>query len=176
MAIKIKDIPPEGLTVDIADSLDLSDEGAASTPFRATVNIRPEGRGIFHVSGTVEATADLQCSRCLKHFPFPVRDAAMDFDLLPEGSLQQAAEHELDRSELDAEFYRDDEIEPSDFIREQVILALPMVPVHDADCKGLCPRCGADRNERSCSCEQQEAPEREHPFAALKKIIKPEKE
>jgi uncharacterized protein len=176
MTIKIKDIPPEGLTFDVADALDLFDEGKASTPFRASVTLRPEGQGIYHVSGTVEATAELQCSRCLKRFPFPVRDATMDFDLLPEGSLQKAAEHELGRSELDAEFYRDDEIEPADFIREQVLLAIPMVPVHREDCKGLCPLCGADRNERSCSCEQASVPEKENPFAVLRKIIKPEKE
>jgi uncharacterized protein len=176
MAIKIKDIPPEGLTIDIADSLSLFDEGNAATPFRATVTIRPEGQGIFHVSGTVEAAAELECSRCLKRFPFPVRDAVMDFDLLPESSLQKAAERELGRSELETEFYRNDEIEPADFIREQILLAVPMVPVHREDCKGLCPLCGADRNERSCSCEQQSAPEKEHPFAALRKIIKPEKE
>jgi len=176
MPIKIKDIPPEGLTYEIADTLDLFDEGNAATPFRATVTIRSEGQGIFHVTGTVDATAELQCSRCLKRFPFPVRDAIMDFDLLPEGSLQKAAEHELGRSELDTEFYRDDEIEPADFIREQVLLAIPMVPVHREDCKGLCPLCGADRNETACRCEQQEAPEKENPFAVLRKIIKPEKE
>jgi uncharacterized protein len=51
-----------------------------------------------------------------------------------------------------------------------------MVPVHREDCKGLCPLCGADRNERSCSCEQASVPEKENPFAVLRKIIKPEKE
>jgi uncharacterized protein len=51
-----------------------------------------------------------------------------------------------------------------------------MVPVHSEDCKGLCPVCGADRNEKACSCAVATMPEKENPFAALKKIIKPEKE
>jgi uncharacterized protein len=176
MAIKISDIPPEGMTIEIEDLLDLFDEGEASTPFTARVTIKPEPRGIFHITGTVSAAAELECSRCLKRFPFPVTDVAMEFDLLPEGSLQAGAEHELGRAELDTEFYRGDEIEPRDLVREQLLLAVPMVPVHREDCKGLCPVCGADRNDRECNCKQDAMPEKDNPFAVLKKIIKPEKE
>jgi uncharacterized protein len=174
--MKINDIPPEGMTIDIEDVLDLFDEGHASTPFKAKVTIGPEGPGIFHVTGTVSATAVLECSRCLKPFSFPVTDAAMDFELVPEGSLKTGAEHELGRGELDMEFYRGGELEPKEFIREQLLLAVPMVPVHSDTCRGLCPSCGADRNERQCGCKQDTLPEKENPFAALKKIIKPEKE
>lgn len=176
MAIKINDIPPEGLTVALEDTLDLFESGTATTPFKATVTVRAEGSGVFHVHGTVEATTELECSRCLKRFPFPVKETEMDFDLVPEGSRKMAPEHELGRGELDTEFYRGDVIEPEDFIREQLLLAIPMVPVHSPDCKGLCPVCGTDRNERECRCTQEVMPGRETPFAALKKIIKPEKE
>jgi uncharacterized protein len=176
MAIKINDIPPEGLTVTLEDVLDLFEEGTATTPFRATVTVRAEGSGIFHVRGTVEATTELECSRCLKHFSFPVKETEMDFELVPEGSRKLSPEHELGRAELDTEFYRGGEIEPADFIREQLLLAIPMVPIHSPDCKGLCPACGTDRNERECNCRQEAMPEKENPFAALKKIIKPEKE
>jgi uncharacterized protein len=100
----------------------------------------------------------------------------MDFDLLREGSVQTGAEHELGRAELDTEFFQGDEIEPRDLVREQLLLAIPMVPVHSEDCKGLCPVCGADRNERPCGCRTETMPEKESPFAVLKKIIKPEKE
>jgi uncharacterized protein len=51
-----------------------------------------------------------------------------------------------------------------------------MVPVHSEGCKGLCPVCGADRNEKDCGHAAEELPEKESPFAALRKIIKPEKE
>jgi uncharacterized protein len=176
MAIKITDIPPEGLTIEIEDSLDLFGEGNATAPFTATVTVMPEASGTFHITGLVNASAELECSRCLKRFPFPIRDAAMDFELVPEGALRTGAEHELGRGELDIEFYRGGEIEPTEYIREQVLLALPMVPVHREDCKGLCPLCGADRNERECSCKPDTMPEKESPFAVLKKIIKPEKE
>lgn len=176
MAFKINDIPPEGLTVELTDKLDLFEEGTATTPFKATVTFKAEGAGIFHVNGTVEATTELECSRCLKRFSFPVKEAAMDFELVPEGSLGQAAEHELGRGELDTEFYCGDEIEPKEFIREQLLLGIPMVPVHSEHCKGLCPVCGADRNETNCGCRIEATEGGTSPFAVLKKIIKPEKE
>jgi uncharacterized protein len=37
-------------------------------------------------------------------------------------------------------------------IREQMILALPTRPLCQEDCRGLCPRCGANLNERDCGC------------------------
>ena len=171
MAFKINDIPPEGLTVELAGKLDLFEEGTATTPFKATMTFKAEGAGIFHVNGTVEAAAELECSRCLKRFSFPIREAAMDFELVPEGSREQAAEHELGRAELDTEFYRGGEIEPKKFIREQLLLGIPMVPVHSPDCKGLCPVCGADRNETTCGCRIEATEGGTSPFAVLKKII-----
>jgi uncharacterized protein len=175
-AMKINDIPPAGITIKIEDKLDLFDEGRSTTPFEANVTIKPQGPGIFHVTGRVNASAVLECSRCLKPFDFPVTDAAMDFELVPEGGIKTGAEHELGRGELDMEFYRGEELDPKEFIREQLLLAIPMVPVHSPLCKGLCPTCGADRNEQRCNCKQDALPEKENPFAALKQIIKPEKE
>ncbi len=176
MAIKISDIPPEGVTIEVAESVDLFGEGRAPASFTATLTVRPGPEGLLHVSGRVNADAELECCRCLRRFPFPVRDAAMELDLVSEGARASAAEHELGRAELDTEFYAGEEIEPRDLVREQVLLALPMAPVHREDCKGLCPVCGADRNERECGCAAAAPPERESPFAALRKIIKPEKE
>lgn len=161
--------------MDLRDTVDLHQEGAHTASFQATIAIKPEGSGLFHISGKASASTVLACSRCLKEFPFQVEDAAMDFDLAPERLLEEPGEHELGKGELDTEFYDGDEIEPLEFIREQILLAIPMVPVHSADCKGLCPVCGADRNVKKCTCTSEE-PGRENPFAVLKKIIKPEKE
>jgi len=174
MAIKINDIPPEGLTLTLAHSVDLADQGSL-TNFTATLTITPTGNNIFHVSGSMEATPELECSKCLKRFRFPVKEPSLNFDLVPEGSLQIGAEHELKGSELDMEFYQGSEIEPRDFIREQILLAIPMVPVHSPDCKGLCPVCGLDRNINTCGCNDDTIQENS-PFAVLKRIIKPEKE
>ncbi len=72
MAIKINDIPPEGLTLELAQKLDLFDKGADIAEFTADLRIKPEGRGILHISGRVQATAVLECSRCLISFPYKI--------------------------------------------------------------------------------------------------------
>ncbi|NIV30868.1 MAG: DUF177 domain-containing protein, partial [Anaerolineae bacterium] len=40
-------------------------------------------------------------------------------------------------------------------LREQAWLAIPMKPLCRADCKGLCPQCGATLNLESCACETE---------------------
>jgi len=49
-----------------------------------------------------------------------------------------------------------------------VLLEVPMAPLCDADCKGLCPRCGANRNRETCGCPREAADPR---FEALGKLI-----
>ncbi|MEG2005510.1 MAG: DUF177 domain-containing protein, partial [Bilophila sp.] len=48
---------------------------------------------------------------------------------------------------------------------EEFVLALPVKPLCRPDCKGLCPVCGQNRNEGSCSCVQEEGDPR---LAALR--------
>ena len=36
--------------------------------------------------------------------------------------------------------------------RDAIVLELPLAPLCRDDCAGLCPSCGADRNEGACGC------------------------
>jgi uncharacterized protein len=155
MAMNINDIPPEGLTLELAHKLDLFDKGIASTAFTAVLNFKPLGAGLLHVAGRIQAEPLLECSRCLKAFPYRI-DAEVSIELVPASTVESAAEHELARSELDTEFYQGEEIEPVAIIKEQLLIAVPMVPLHDVNCKGLCPVCGKDLNEAGCGCQRDE--------------------
>ena len=54
-------------------------------------------------------------------------------------------------------------------IQAALLVDLPLVPLCVDDCKGLCPRCGANLNEGSCACDSvDEQPFKENPFAVLK--------
>ncbi len=170
MAIKINDIPPEGLTLELAQNVDLFDRGSPSTAFTAVLNIKPTGEGILHVSGRIQSAPVLECSRCLENFSFGI-DSELSIDIAPVGSLADDAEHELGRGELDIEFYQGDEIEPVDIIKEQLLISIPMVPLHHPDCKGLCSVCGADLNNTECG-HQQNAPGDFGAFSALKDLLK----
>lgn len=175
MAIKINDIPPEGLTLEYSQSIDLFDEGKASTLFSATLTIKPAGGGTLRVTGSVQADTSLECSRCLKRFPFRIQESRLDVELMPGTARAGAGEHELDRAELDVEFYQGEDIEPLDLIKEQLLLGVPMVPVHSEECKGLCTVCGADLNEKECGCPRANNGNA-GPFSVLKDLLNRKKE
>ncbi len=170
MTIKINDIPPEGLTLELAHTLDLFDKGAASTAFTAVLNFKPSGAGLFHVTGRIQAEPLLECSRCLSSFPYTI-DAEVSVELAPASAVESSTEHELNQSELDTEFYHGEELEPAAIIKEQLLIAVPMVPLHDANCKGLCPVCGKDLNKAGCDCNRA-AQGTFGAFSALKDLFK----
>jgi uncharacterized protein len=174
MTIKVKDIPPEGLALELNQKLDLFDTGTASTAFRAAVTIQPTGDGSFHRSGRVQADPVLECSRCLKQFLHAV-DSRFSLDVSPLSAMDKTAERELTSGELEIEYYQGDELEPLDIIKEQVLISIPMVPVHSPACKGLCPVCGTDLNNGVCGC-RREGPEGFGPFSDLKDLFKKKKE
>jgi uncharacterized protein len=171
MTIKINDIPPEGLSREFANNkIDLFDNGAASTIFTSVLSIKPTGQELFHIAGRVRADTILECSRCLNNFTYHI-DTELNIDLAPTNTLGTAPEHELGRSELDIEFYQGDEIDPLAFVKEQILINIPMVPLHHPDCKGLCTVCGKDLNEADCGC-RKDGPVEFKAFSALKDILK----
>ena len=170
MAIKINDIPPEGLTLELARKLDLFDTGTASTAFTTILSIRPTGGGHLHISGQVQAAPQLECSRCLKSFAYSI-DTALNIDVAPVSAMGTAPEHELVGGELDMEFYQGEEIEPLDYVKEQLLISIPMVPLHSPDCKGLCPVCGTDLNSTDCVCRKDKRDEF-GAFSVLKDLFK----
>jgi uncharacterized protein len=169
MVIRISDIPPEGLTLELDQKLDLFDRGTASTTFQAVIGIMPASGGVLRVTGKIRSAPVLECSRCLENFTFAV-DTELDIELAPVGTLS-AAEHELAGGELDTEFYEGEEIEPVDLIKEQLLISIPMVPLHSPECKGLCSVCGTDLNKTECG-HQRNAPGDFGAFSALKDLLK----
>jgi uncharacterized protein len=95
----------------------------------------------------------------------------LDVDLSPVSAMGTATEHELSGGELDMEFYQGDEIEPLDFVKEQILMSVPMVPLHSPDCKGLCAVCGTDLNSITCECRNKKGDDF-GAFSALKDFFK----
>src|SRR5262249_1989674 len=109
----------------------------------------------FRLVGTLETTIEQGCSRCLEPFTVPVR-AAFDLRYLPQTAAAETGGddgREVEEDDLSASFYRDDVIDLTQLIEEQVYLALPMKPLCKPDCQGLCPQCGVNRNSETCSCQ-----------------------
>ena len=124
----------------------------------------------FRLVGTVRTELELPCSRCLEPFRMPV-DTSFDLRFLPATEMAAEDEREVQDDDLDTSYYRDDQIDLNELLREQFYLALPMKPLCRDDCNGLCPQCGTNWNTGTCTC----TPEWEDPrLAALKGLMKGE--
>ena len=118
--------------------------------------------------GRVKTTLELNCSRCLEPFQIPV-DAPFDVMFLPISANTGETDGETPADDLGVSYYRDDTIDLTEVVREQFYLALPMKPLCEPDCRGLCPVCGINRNRDTCNCQTAWVDPRLAPLRALKK-------
>ena len=155
MLIEVSKIPPEGLDVALpAEELDLGDsaglwDGPASV--KAELHLGRSGRGLV-IGGTFVGEVALFCSRCLEPFRFQAQDR---FDLYCALGLPapRGEERELAEEELDVTYIEEGRIDTDQLLRENVLLSLPVQPLCREECRGLCPRCGANLNLGSCGCQ-----------------------
>jgi len=78
------------------------------------------------------------------------------------------AEVELDQDDLGVLMLDGEHLDTEPLIQEQVVLEIPMKPLCASDCKGLCPRCGADRNRTPVGCEEPAGDERWEALGTLR--------
>jgi uncharacterized protein len=127
-----------------------------------------ELEGEYVADGTVSFTADLTCSRCAEGYPFAQGSPFhVRFRPRPEASAENEEVEITDQEELDVEFYSEPSIPLRDLALEQIQLSIPMKPLCDESCLGLCPTCGVNRVRENCSCEASIVDER---WGALKDI------
>ena len=106
------------------------------------------------VRGTVQCFIGGYCDRCLKELNV-MRD-------LPFNQTFYKDEAEFD----DQYVYTSSLLDVTRAVADEIILSLPMSLLCDEDCKGLCPKCGCNLNERQCDCDVG----RDNPFSVLKNL------
>ena len=111
------------------------------------------------------------CARCVEPVEVPL---ASDFDLIfrPIGADSDAPERSITAPETEIGYYQKDSLSLEDVLREQVLLSLPVRTLCKPDCKGLCPRCGVNRNNQVCTCEEGPSDPRWEALAGLRGRIK----
>jgi len=109
--------------------------------FHGTIQVIRVPDGLL-IQGTVESRLRLECVRCLKPCALPITLELEETFGLPGAS--QSVTHVVDD---------DGWLDLDPLLREQSWTAIPMKPLCRADCKGLCPQCGANLNRESCTCE-----------------------
>ena len=115
------------------------------------------------VSGTVDgvqadfevsATAHLKCVRCLVEW---------DTEITAEGSQHFSKEPDEDGYAI-----HDGHVDVGGPAKDELALNLPAAPLHDPECKGLCPICGTDLNSDPCDGHGDDS---DSPFAVLKDLF-----
>jgi uncharacterized protein len=111
----------------------------------------PEG---IVVRGNLTAQWSSACSRCLE----PVG-----------GEISVHVDELFETHPLEGETYKldDDVIDLEPMVRDALLLELPLAPLCNADCAGLCATCGANRNLTHCECATNEIDPR---WAALRSL------
>ena len=151
-----------------AEAFPVDDSFRVAAPVTLEFDIRKDKQQ-FQLSGHVQTTLELPCSRCLEPFTWPV-DAVFDLRYLPQALNTSPDEHEIQEDDLSTAFYEDNEIDLGQLMREQFLLSLPMKPLCGDGCRGLCPVCGTNLSRGSCDCKRTWEDPR---FAALREIRKP---
>ena len=107
------------------------------------------------VEGEISAVIEIECTRCLQpttqklHIHFKTEFIAAEH-------YPTAKEAELQEKDLDAAVYEGDKIDVSEIVREQILLNLPEQVFCQENCRGLCEKCGANRNLIDCKCIEKE--------------------
>ena len=108
----------------------------------------------YFCQGEVSATYMLECSRCLAAFEQRVTQPTDFIVLCGERTATPAGKNEDDEEYvlIHGNDLRADVSEP---LRQALVLSVPMKPLCSEGCRGLCPHCGMNLNERSCGCNRK---------------------
>ncbi len=176
MKINVANIPEEGLKLQFSKEGDWIEAVFPGREKDVLPAVRPAGRidvsatlrrvhETVFFEGQIDATVETDCSRCLETACLPVH-ARFSYTLVRDRE-GQAEETELSAEDLDFVYYQDDLIDPEPLIYEQIVLQIPMKALCREDCRGLCPRCGANLNQAVCGCREGPVDSR---LAVLKKL------
>jgi uncharacterized protein len=110
---------------------------------------------------------ELACIRCLA----PIAEEShsdVDLMIVVDRRHPEPGEEEIDERDLSVWTVEEEVVELEPILFEQLQLNVPMKPLCRPDCKGLCPRCGADWNEGPCACAESPGEGRFPALAQLK--------
>ena len=152
MRFKINEIGDGGLPVNVS----VTSEWLATTCPDMDAHPGPDGLKFkgqitptgddYLLRGELRGDLEMACARCLE-------PARVHVDIPVIVTFVPAGAEDVDREE-DAEpdfvTFKGGELDLSDELRDQLVLAVPFNPLCDEQCRGLCPLCGTNRNVAPC--------------------------
>jgi len=148
-------------TSDVSD-LDLSERNIEFLEI-AIESLIDKGEENIVVTNRVRVNAKSECENCLCKYD----DVLNEEYTLIYTSNRDTVEHD-DEEVLRYLGKTTRELDLTAGLTESLRLAMPMRLLCKPDCKGLCPSCGADLNERQCDCKTEQIDPR---WEGLKKLL-----
>jgi uncharacterized protein len=136
-------------------------------PLKGQVRFLRVGDGIL-VTGRLQTQVRVSCRRCLEPFELPV-SFKLEEQFRPSIDVKTGAPIHLEDGE--DETTRIDPhhmLDLTEVVRQNLLLALPMSPLCNERCRGLCSHCGVNLNTGTCTCQPEEGDPR---LDALRQLL-----
>lgn len=142
--------------MEFPDLIEIAEDGGPKFSEPLMFRLRFQRTGSFvEVDGCLDAAVTLQCGRCLQTFVQPLSESfALTFAPQLKGN-ETAEEVELEAEELGLLAYEGEVLELQEPLQEQLLLTVPISPVCNPSCRGLCPVCGINMNVETCNCDRK---------------------
>ena len=131
------------------------------------VSARKTGQ-TFYFQIIIKGIFSAHCHKCFQPGNFDIRT---EFDMVVHrGGADKVRENRSDGDDYVYIPIGEQKFSLDKYIYENLIVNIPMRIVCEEDCRGLCPSCGVNLNEESCSCVPT-VNSRWEALAALKKKL-----
>lgn len=110
----------------------------AGAPIEVDVRLESVTEGVY-LSGTVSASVTGECARCLDELADDISVELSELFAYPDSITDETT----DADELPR--VTDERVDVEQVVRDAVVLALPLAPLCEPGCPGLCPECGERR-------------------------------
>ena len=134
--------PGTSRTVELDYPSILLEDEVVLEPLSGAFQAYRNSKGIY-VTGKLDSSVEGECARCLAPARMPIE---IEMDELFYHPPQTAPQGEFAVGE-------DGFIDLAPLVRQMSLLAIPMQPFCQEDCKGLCADCGQNLNKGNCQCE-----------------------
>ncbi len=174
LIVRVPEIPPEGLShaldldpAFLEQALEGTEADAQDSRAHADLDLFRTGHEVV-ARGRLDGDLAVVCSRCAGVARVSVSEP-IEIMFVPRGQETPQVDPDADPiDQPDVVPYDGDEIDLGLTLREELLLALPIAPLCQESCRGLCPRCGADLNDGEHSCPEEPKDDRWAPLRNLK--------
>ena len=125
----------------------LPEKRRLASPFEMKLRLINQGKGSILIEGEETLKCFLPCDRCLQDCSVSIPITISD-EITQEQILTSASESGESRSYLEGYLLDTDRL-----IEDAAASEFPVKILCKEDCKGICPVCGCDRNEKECDCD-----------------------